>query len=48
MVSLEHLCGSVQTVLREKVVFVDEVEDERDNPVGGYGENQGQIEVGNP
>ncbi len=33
MVALQNLCRRVQAVLREQVVYVNGVEDERDDPV---------------
>lgn len=45
-VALGDLLGRVQAVLREDVVDVDEVEEERDGPVGDVRGDDGEPEVG--
>ena len=44
MVALQDLCGSVQAVLGEEVVHVDDVENARHEPVGN--DRYGELEVG--
>ena len=46
VVALQHFCWSVEAVLREEIVGVDEVEEHRGHPVGYYREREGEILVG--